>query len=400
MKKRIILIFLILNTGILAGQSIADYIMKSRALIESGKPDEAALVLTDAAQRIQDFRLFVERAESYLQKGDYPQAINDFNSANSINAGSGEFGLARVYAIRGNASTAVYHLELCLKSSFKKSEKEVLLDPSFSTIENSPEWRQFWKKDWYDNYEKAISEIEYDVTTGNISDAKGVLNDLAGAYSERNGNIYAAALISFAEGKYPESVKALTGLLNEEASNEKYLRLLAKAQEAGGNTAGASSTYSRLLDLEIPDAGLLLSRAECYKKTGETDKAVSDVEKYLSFYPDNKKALSFAGKIESESGDNIKALEYFSRNLKLHPNDADCYADRANSYFMARSWDLAVKDYSMSLDLRPDNPDVWLNKGIALLSSGKTDDACHDFRMAFNQGSRKATEYLSRSCIR
>jgi tetratricopeptide (TPR) repeat protein len=212
--------------------------------------------------------------------------------------------------------------------------------------------------------------------------------------------VYASALISYAEGKFGESVKALTGLLNDESSNEQYLRLLAKAQEAGGNAAGASAAYTRLLDLEVPDANLFLSRAECYRKTGEADKAIADVEKYLTFYPEDIKALSFAGRIESASGDNIKALEYFSRNLKLHPGDAGCYADRANSYFAARSWDLAVKDYSMSLDLNPDNPDVWLNKGIALLSTGKTDDACHDFRMAYSQGNRKATEYISRSCIK
>jgi Flp pilus assembly protein TadD len=54
----------------------------------------------------------------------------------------------------------------------------------------------------------------------------------------------------------------------------------------------------------------------------------------------------------------------------------------------------------MSLDLQPGNPDVWLNKGIALLNKGNTEDACHDFRMAFNLGSRKSTEYISKNCIK
>jgi Flp pilus assembly protein TadD len=110
--------------------------------------------------------------------------------------------------------------------------------------------------------------------------------------------------------------------------------------------------------------------------------------------------LSLAGRAEAASGDNIKALEYFSENLKLHPNDAECYTDRANAYFMSKSWNLAIKDYSMSLDLQPGNPDAWLNKGISLLSEGKTDDACHDFRMSFSLGSKRATEYISRNCIK
>ncbi len=66
----------------------------------------------------------------------------------------------------------------------------------------------------------------------------------------------------------------------------------------------------------------------------------------------------------------------------------------------SKSWDWAAKDYSMALDLKPDISDAWLNKGIALLNSGRTDDACHDFRKSFNLGNKKATEYISRYCIK
>jgi hypothetical protein len=34
-----------------------------------------------------------------------------------------------------------------LRSPFRKSEKEVMLDPAFALVENRPEWRQFWKKE-------------------------------------------------------------------------------------------------------------------------------------------------------------------------------------------------------------------------------------------------------------
>jgi tetratricopeptide (TPR) repeat protein len=107
-----------------------------------------------------------------------------------------------------------------------------------------------------------------------------------------------------------------------------------------------------------------------------------------------------AGKAESVSGNNLNALKYFSENLKLHPNDSECYVDRADSYFISKSWDWAIKDYTMSLDLDPGNSDVWLNKGISLLNTGKTDDACHDFRKSFSMGNKRASEYISRNCIK
>jgi len=399
MKKILLITSFFAWSMVMNGQKPVDYLMKSKALIEQGKTDDAIAILNQALETFIESSIYLGRAEAFMAKGDYSSAINDLNSANNITPSSGEYGLSRIYGLKGNAATSVYHLEACLKSSFRKSEKDILLDPAFSLIENKPEWRQFWKKEWFGEIEKGVAEIEYEVSRGDIIEAKRVLSDLSGNYSGSNSINYAGALISFAETKYGETIKSLTNLLAEEPGNEKALRLLAKTEEASGNYAGASSTYSKLLDLNIPDPELLMLRAECYRKTGVMNKAKEDAEKYLDLYPGNKKALSFAGKIESASGDNIKALTYFSENLKLHPNDPECYLDRANAYFVSKSWDWAIKDYSMYLDLQPANSDVWLNKGISLINSGKKDDACFDFRRSFNLGNRRATEYISRYCI-
>jgi tetratricopeptide (TPR) repeat protein len=194
-------------------------------------------------------------------------------------------------------------------------------------------------------------------------------------------------------------MKDITQLTAGNPGNEKYLRILARTQSAISDHAGASATYSQLIGLGVADAELLVFRAECYKKTGEYDKALKDIERYIEIYPENRMALSMAGKIETASGDNLKALEFFSKNLKLHPDDAECYIDRANSYFVSKTWDLAINDYSMSLDLNPGNSEVWLNKGISHLNSGDVEDACHDFRRAFRLGNKRVTDYISRNCI-
>ncbi|HUV00093.1 MAG TPA: tetratricopeptide repeat protein [Bacteroidales bacterium] len=400
MKKTVILVSLFLFAGLIYGQKTVDYLFKAKAFVKAGKPDDAVAILAEAISLKQESRLYIERAEAYISKGDYSQAINDLNLANNMKPLSGEYGLSRIYALRGDAATALYHLELNLNSPFKISEKEVMLDPAFSVIENRPEWRQFWKKERYGSYEKAISEVEYYVSKGDIEEAKSILADLKRNYPDKDGNLYATALISLKMASFSEAVKTINGLVVKYPDDEKYLRILARAQEGAANPAGASNTYTRLLELEVPDAEVLVLRAECYRKTGETAKALSDIEKYLDLYPYDKKSISLAGKVVAASGDNLKALDYFSRNLKLYPNDAECYIDRANAYFVSRSWDVAIKDYSMALDLQPGNADVWLNKGIALLNSGKTTDACYDFRKSFSMGNKKATEYISRNCIK
>ena len=400
MKKIIILFWIFIFTGTVLGQQAVDYILKARALTESGKPDPAINLLTSAIAGIKESGLYTERAAAKILKGDYSGAISDYNEANKITPFSGEYGLSRIYALKGDAATALYHLEMNLKSSSRKNEKEVMLDPAFGVIENKAEWRQFWKKEWYSVTEKSISEIEYYISANKIDEARSVLSELKKSYQGNDDIIYAEALINLSSGKYTEVIKSVNGLLVQNPENEKYLRILAKVQTGVSNPAGASVTYSQLLSSGVADAELLILRADCYRKTGETQKSLTDIEKYLEIYPENKSAISLAGKVEALSGDNLKAIEYYSENLKLHPNDAECYIDRANSYFVSKSWDWAINDYSMSLDLKPGNSEIWLNKGIALLNSGKKEDACHDFRKSLSLGNKKAADYISRECIK
>jgi len=67
-----------------------------------------------------------------------------------------------------------------LLSRYRKSEKEVLLDPAFTTIEYTPEWRQFWKKEWFTALETGISELEYYIAAGKKREAADKLSELAG----------------------------------------------------------------------------------------------------------------------------------------------------------------------------------------------------------------------------
>jgi len=389
-----------LVTAALPGQQAENLLLlKAKALNKTGKPDDVISLLSGTIENAGDSRLYLERGEAYLKKKDFSAAIGDFQSACKIDQASGEFGLARTYALKGDAATSVYHLALNMKSPYRKSEKEILLDPAFNNVENSNEWRQFWKKEWYSSTERSASEIEYNLSLNNIGEAKMILSGMDKDNPGNEINDYCRSLIYLAEKNYNESIRLMSELSDKYPQNEKYLLGLAKAQMESGNRAGASSTYTKLLENGPSEAGLYLKRAECYRKTGETAKALSDVVQYLEIFPEDKNAISLAGKLEAESGDNLKALSYFNKNLSLYPDDASCYVDRANSWFISKSWERAVKDYSMSLDLKPSDNEVWLNKGISLMNSGKKEDACHDFRQALKLGNKKAAEYINRNCL-
>lgn len=400
MKRFLVLLNSLVFAGLLYSQQPADFLMLAKAYTESGKTREAIALLTEEFLKNSDYRLLIERAEAYMAEGNYSSATADYNSANSLASYSGEYGLARISALKGDAASSLKHLELNISSEHKKSEKQIMLDAAFSLIENTPDWRLFWKKERYTIYERKISEIEYSISAGKPDEAESVLKELESYNSEDINTIYAKALVYLSRGKYNESMTLILSLLESDRKNEKYLRLLEKAQISQGNYSGASQSLTELISNGVADASLYLQRAECYNRTSETDKAVRDVTKFLGFYPASKKALSFAGRIEAQSGDNLKALDYFSENLKLHPGDPECYIDRGNAYFVSKTWGYAINDYSMALDILPSDSETWLNKGIALLGLGKVEDACHDFRTALSLGNKKATPYISRNCIK
>jgi tetratricopeptide (TPR) repeat protein len=397
MKRFLVLIKYLIFAGVIFAQQPVDYLVKATSFLEYGK---TIALLSEGLRKNQDYRLFLERAEAFIAGEDYRSATADYLSANTLQLSSGEYGLARLFALKGDPANSLIHLENNINSNFKRSEKAIMLDAAFSQIENTPEWRLFWKKERYSILEKKISEVEYYVSIGKSQEAANLLNDIPADYMNESIAQYARAMVDLSQVKYAECISILTRLLETDKNNEPYLRLLAKAQTSSGNPAGSSQSYSDLIDMGVPDAGLYMLRAACFSKTGETDKALSDVLKFLEYYPDSKNALSFAGKLEAESGDNLKAIDFFSRNLKLHPNDPDCFIDRANSYLVSGTWDYAIGDYSMALDIQPANSDTWLNKGIALLNVGKTEDACHDFRNSLDLGNKKATLYISRHCIK
>jgi tetratricopeptide (TPR) repeat protein len=384
---------------IASAQEYNDLLMRAKAMTDQGKPAEAISLLSGETTS-SDSRVWLALAEARVNSGDYQGAAYDYNKANNLAQGSGDYGLARISALKGDVRNSLAHLEQNILSQFRKSEKEIMLDPAFTVIENTPEWRSFWKTERYGFLDRKLPEMEYYVSTANKEEALKILDEMRSQYPGDDKTMYATALADNSLQKYSEAITILAKLISVDKNNEKYLRLMAVVQTMSGNHAGASDSYTQLLNAGVTDPSLFLKRAECYRKTGESEKALNDLGKFLGMYPDSKEALSLNGKLLSETGDNLKAIDSYSKNLKLHPNDPQCYIDRANSYFTARSWDYAIKDYSMALDIKPENADVWLSKGISLLNSGNATDACHDFRRALSLGNKKAASYISTNCIK
>ena len=178
MKKGVVLLIIILASQLIAGQGRYEEMLRAVALSAGGNDIEAAAVLTGLINAAPDAELLLLRGDAYLRSGKVTEAKSDFMAAESMNQGSGLYGLARCAAAGGDARAAVSYLEAHLKSQFRKSEPEIMLDKSFGSIQSSPEWKSLWKKDWYKGYERKSWEIDHYLRIGKTDLAEEVWREL------------------------------------------------------------------------------------------------------------------------------------------------------------------------------------------------------------------------------
>ena len=399
-RYNILLAFIILQGSIISAQDNNEYLTKAAAFKDRALYSEAITLYTRAMEKSDDYRLFTGRGEAFLMIGETDAAVNDFGMANKLKPGSGYLGLARAYAINNETEKAIANLQHHLQSDFRLPRKEILLDRYLSSLEETPEWRQLWKTEWYNQLEEAVAEIEYYIKAGKIKEAEDILSGVENLYREQPEILYVKGMISDASDKNTEALEYLTKAVAMDDADYNTWKLYIEQLAETGNYISAANACDRALGYFPGETALIFMKSENLRKANDRDRALEAAEEYLGLYPDDELSNRQAGLIAGEKGEYNKALRYFSKNIENHPGKAQCFTDRADIYLKIKSWDAAVYDYSMALDLWPRDGDAYYNMGIALLNSGKTEEACHDFRMALRYGNRKASGMLSKYCIR
>lgn len=400
MRRLSLLLIFTMQLSFCYGQETYNTLLKASALRSQGAFNKAVALLSSEIVSSPDAELFCERGEAYLSMGMIKESTSDFMSAENLLPGRGLYGLAKVSALSGNAKASVKYLEMLMKTEYKKTEPELNIEKSFETIYTTPEWKEFWKKEWYKGYEKSKWEIEYYVKNGKVELAKEEYASLASTYPDTDVEEYCGALIDIASGNPSNAIKRLSTVDNSKKVSPEYTIVMAKAQADAGNFYAAASEYGKLIASEYNDATIFLLRAEMLRKAGDRDAALKDLEEFLSLYPDDREALSLMGTTLAENGSLYQALPYMNKNIELHPGEAIVYSERGDVYFTSASWENAIEDYSMSLDLDPSDGTVFLKMGKAMINGGDKNNACSFLRKAFDLGEKEAAKYISNYCNR
>jgi Flp pilus assembly protein TadD len=149
-----------------------------------------------------------------------------------------------------------------------------------------------------------------------------VLIDQAKLVQEINGSASAKVMLEALEQKYPE--------------NTEVLNLLAEAQLACGDKAGAQTSALHSLKLQ-------------------------------ELQP---KIQHFVGHLDLEAGHLDQAIHHFSQSIAQDPKDADVYMDLSEAYIQQRDFESALKTLDSAIDLAPEDIRPLISQAN-LLRNGK-----------------------------
>lgn len=85
------------------------------------------------------------------------------------------------------------------------------------------------------------------------------------------------------------------------------------------------------------------------------------------------------GILESESGNIIKAFDYFTKCLEEIPRHLEAHYNLANIYFDENNYRLAKLHYEIAAEIDPSFPNIYFNLGLVYAISENYEDAVNAF---------------------
>lgn len=167
---------------------------------------------------------------------------------------------------------------------------------------------------------------------------------------------------AFATGPAAETLKEANALYDA----KDYTGALAKFQE---------------IRVEFPDLyQIRLNVGNCYRDTGELDKAMAEYEAVLEQEDTNTGALVNVGDMMVRQGDLDSAVTYFERAIENAPEDEVLPFNVAEIYFDQGNVEKAVEYYTRSTEVKPDWAESWLKLGYAHLNMADMESAAVAFQ--------------------
>jgi tetratricopeptide (TPR) repeat protein len=383
------------------GQRLNEAYLQAKAAMLKERYNEAGQKMLTIPASERTSSMYLTLGESFYQAGKYGEAARFFAISDSMRANpDAKLNAARAFAMMPQADKTVEWLQKYLSQRDKLSEGELGLDPAFANIERSREWRTLWSREWYNAAERKAAEAAVLIRRQKYTEALGII-DVEIVNRTSSARFYALRAKAYqAMEQFEPAYESAQTAIRMRNNHPEYFALAAGMAVSVRKYDMALDHINQAIRLDPYQLDLYLQRAAILRMNRRHDDARNDVNFYFKYLPDDTKAIYQMGLAETEAGNPLVGIEYFTMLIDNDQSSPDYFIARATAGIRANNYALAGYDLAQALDLNPALPDAWYKKGIVLQQENKLEDACYHWRNALKLGNREAAEYIYRHCIK
>lgn len=373
--------------------------MKGVAATRQGNYSESAtyfteLILSDST----NYDYYFRRGKAFLMAEKNDSALVDFLSAEKRKNGVASYEIACCYALMNKPAESVEWLKKHLQTSDRLPEAKIKLDKSFRLIENTKEWNEVWKNNWYTKAEQNTAEAIYLIESSNPVEAVARLSEWITRYPKKHEWYFLRARAYNLLGNKSNALKDLNQAIDLNKRQPEYFWQRAILLLESGKYGKAAEDFSRVLKLDPSRLDVYQERARALAAEGKFSSSLDDMTLYLSLFPKDPRAHYYHGFILYTMrmyADAIKALDL---SITIDRSVPEFFYQRGLCHLEMRNYKNAIHDFAQALDLNPEIAEAWYQKGMARMYNGDLEGACNDLKKAATLGNKDAYKQSLQLC--
>ncbi len=211
-----------------------------------------------------------------------------------------------------------------------------------------------------------------------LNPKKDVINDLdaavkldpnfAEAYVQR-------AQYYYDKGDYKSALTDLDQAAHISPDSPLIELWLAKTDLGMDNPEGAVAAAKRANQLDVTDLESYLVLGMAYQANGQTNEAVSALQTYAKYEPDNADAFTILGSAYYNRGEYQNALDNLAQALRLDGTSSQAYYWQGETYLALGQDDDALNSFKKSFSYNQNSFDAGLAVGRALIAKKEYNNA-------------------------
>lgn len=303
-----------------------------------------------------------------IRQGNYDQAIEHLNSAIRKNHKEADY-----YSIRGYAYIRKREYGLAesdLAQAIKLDKKNHFA--------------------WFVKGELDYDQGNYHSAIGNFSRAINLMSDNPYSLIGR-GKAYRKL------GLYKSALASLNEAIRLDPNNFIIFFIRGVVYANSGDIDSARDEFESILRKKPVWVQHYLARGMAYRGLGKYQMAINELDPIIKKHPKNIPALFHKAKMLTNTLRPKRAIQIYSRLLKIIPKDYVYFNNRGYNYCLIKQYVRCIEDLDHAIQLYPDFTPAFLNRSkahLALQKKGKAEKDLQKARESTREGRKNFMDWL------